>query len=221
MAKTDILTATETYGKAKTAFNISLSQAANAREAAMLGLGADLTSQSGNVITPKRAGELLGGAGLGEGTTMTTGFGEGALPTIQKEQTASVGEAAQALTERGVGGESGLAKQSKLVIGDTGALATQAAVQEAQAKVAEANAGQAAAGMDVVESEAALETTRGKVAQTPKQKAAAAAKAKQAAAKKRGSARAAANAKAVAAGKPKPYAPTGKPTPPPAPRKKR
>jgi hypothetical protein len=152
---------------------------------------------------------------------MTTGFGEGALPTIQKEQTASVGEAAQALTERGVGGSSGLAKQSKLVIGDTGDLATQAAVQEAQAKVAEANAGQAAAGMDVVESEAALETTRGKVAQTPKQKAAAAAKAKQEAAKKRGSARAAANAKAVAAGKPKPYAPTGKPTPPPAPRKKR
>lgn len=170
MAKTDILTATETYGKAKTAFGIALAQAASQREASMYNLGADFTTQGGKTLTPNEVGTALGGPGLAPGTKMTTGFGEGALPSVQKEQTASVGETMQAATERGLGAGSGIAQQQKIAIQDTGALETQRAIQDAQAKVAEANAEQAGAALTEQQAEATYRTVAGQVAKKPKQK---------------------------------------------------
>lgn len=226
MAKTDILTATETYGKAVTAFNAALANAANAREAAMYNLGADITTPSGKVLTPDQAGKMLGGEGFAMGTKMTTGFGDTTLPTIQKEQTATTAEALQALGERGVGGDSGLAAQQRTISGEAGAIETQKAVQSAQADVATANAEQAAAAVEEQQAEAAYRTVAGQVAKSPKKKPNAnQAQARAAAA--RASARAAANQKAIKAGKPMPYGAGGaaKPVPQPGvkptPRKKR
>jgi hypothetical protein len=170
MAKTDILTATETYGKAQTAFKVALANAASQREASMYNLGADFTTQGGKVLTPKEVGAALGGAGLAEGTRLTTGFGDATLPTVQKEQTASVGEAMQAATERGLGAGSGIAQQQKIAIQDTGALETQRAIQEAQAKVAEANAAQGGAALEEQQAEAVYRTVAGQVAKKPKPK---------------------------------------------------
>jgi hypothetical protein len=220
MAKTDILTATETYGKAQTAFKLALANAASQREASMYNLGADFTTQGGKVLTPNEVGAALGGPGLEAGTRMTTGFGDTTLPTIQKEQTASIGEAMQANVERGIGTGSGIAQQQKIAIQDTGALETQRAVQEAQGKVAEANAEQAGAALTEQQAEATYRTVNDQVAMTNKEKAAKAAKAKKEAAAKRASARAAANQKAVAAGKPKPYGAGGAPKAAPAPSSK-
>jgi hypothetical protein len=225
----DILSATQNYGKAQTAFEIALKQAANAREQAMIGLGADFTSQGGNVITPDAGGKALGGEGFPAGTRMSTGYGEGALPTIVKTQAGAVNEQQQALLEKGVGGTSGTAGQAKLITQEQGALETQAAVQDFQGKVAEANLAQATAKADLTSAAADLATAqeeelriggkKGKPGKPPKTKAQLA------------SARAAANQKAIKAGKPMPYgaggAPKPKPTPaappkptPPAPKKK-
>jgi hypothetical protein len=225
----DILSATQNYGKAQTAFEIALKQAANQREQAMIGLGADFTAQGGRVITPNEGGVALGGEGLPSGTTLSTGYGEGALPTIAKTQAGAVNEQQQALLEKGVGGTSGVAGQAKLVTQDQGALETQAAVQEFQGKVAEANLAQATAKADLTSAAADLATAqeeelpiggkKTKPGKPPKTKAQLA------------SARAAANQKAIKAGKPMPYgkggAPKPKPTPatapkptPPAPKKK-
>jgi hypothetical protein len=226
----DILSATQNYGKAQTAFEIALKQAANAREQAMIGLGADFTSQGGRVITPNEGGAALGGEGFEAGTRMSTGYGEGALPTIAKTQAGAVYETQQALGEKGVGGTSGVAGQAKLITQDQGALETQAAVQEFQGKVAEANLAQGTANADLTSAEADLSTAqeeklpmgKGKSGKKPKTKAELA-KVRT----KNASARAAANVKAKAAGKPMPYGPGGAPKPkpepgvkPPAPRKK-
>lgn len=170
MAKTDILTATETYGKAQTAFKLALANAASQREASMYNLGADFTTQGGKVLTPNEVGTALGGPGLAPDTKLTTGFGDATLPTIQKEQTASVGEVMQAATERGLGAGSGIAQQQKIAIQDTGALETQRAIQEAQAKVAEANAEQAGAALTEQQAEATYRTVAGQVAKKPKPK---------------------------------------------------
>jgi hypothetical protein len=212
----DILSATQNYGKAQTAFEIALKQAANQREQAMIGLGADFTAQGGRVITPNEGGAALGGEGFAAGTTMSTGYGEGALPTIAKTQAGAVYETQQALGEKGVGGASGVAGQAKLVTQDQGALETQAAVQEFQGKVAEANLTQATAKADLTSAAADLataqeeelpiggkKTTPAKI--TPKRK------------KELASARAAANQKAIKAGKPMPYGKGGAPKPKPQP----
>jgi hypothetical protein len=221
----DILSATQNYGKAQTAFEIALKQAANQREQAMIGLGADFTSQGGNIITPDAGGKALGGEGFPAGTKMTTGYGEGALATIAKTQAGAVYEGQQALGEKGVGGTSGVAGQAKLVTQDQGALETQAAVQDFQGKVAEANLAQATAKADLTSAAADLATAQEEELPIGGNKAKPNAKRQ----KQLASARAAANQRAKAAGKPLPYGKGGapkpkpqpgvKPTPPPAPRK--
>lgn len=223
----DILSATQNYGKAQTAFEIALKQAANAREQAMIGLGADFTTQGGRVITPNEGGAALGGEGFQAGTRMSTGYGEGALPTIAKTQAGAVYEQQQALGEKGVAGTSGLAGQAKLVTQDQGALETQAAVQDFQAKVAEANLSQATAKADLASAEADLSTAQEEELPIPT-KPGKPAKPNAKRQKQLASARAAANQKAKAAGKPLPYGKGGapkpkpqpgvKPTPPPAPK---
>lgn len=212
----DILSATQNYGKAQTAFEIALKQAANQREQAMIGLGADFTSQGGRVITPNEGGATLGGEGFEAGTRMSTGFGEGALPTIAKTQAGAVYEQQQALGEKGVGSTSGLAGQSKLVTQDQGALETQAAVQDFQAKVAEANLSQTTAKFDLASAEADLSTAQGEELSIPS-KPGKPAKPNAKRQKQLASARAAANQRAKAAGKPLPYGKGGTVKPKPQP----
>jgi hypothetical protein len=156
----DILSATENYGKAQTAFSIAMAQAANQREQAMIGLGADFTTQSGNVITPNEGGIALGGEGLPTGTAIRTGFGEGALSTIAKTQAGAVYEGQQTLGEKGVGGTSGVAGQAKLIVQDQGVLETQAAIQDFQSKVATANTAESAAKLDLASASADLATAQ-------------------------------------------------------------
>ena len=158
----DILSASENYGKAQTAFSLALGQAASQRQQAMIGLGADFTTQTGKVINPIQAGKALGGGGaLKEGTTMITGYGEGALPTITKTQASAVNEVQQALLEKGVGGTSGLAGQAKLVTQDQGALETQAAVLDVEGKIAQADLAQVAAKGDLRSAKGSLDTAMG------------------------------------------------------------
>lgn len=217
MAKVDVLTKAENYGKAQTAFKMALANAANAREGALISLGADITTPGGKVLTPDIAGKMLGGEGLTPGTRLSTGFGEGALPSIAKEQVGTTAEAVQALQERGVGGTSGLAAQQRTISGEAGAIETQKAIQQAQTEIAAATAEQVEAATAEQEAEASYRTSIGQVAKTPKNTAKAAANKKAAAAKKRASARAAANAAATKAGKPKPYGAGGAPKPVPKP----
>jgi hypothetical protein len=215
----DILSATQNYGKAQTAFSIAMAQAANQREQAMIGLGADFTTQGGKVITPNEGGVALGGEGLPTGTAIRTGYGEGALPTIVKTQAGAVYEGQQALGERGVGDGSGVAGQAKLITQDQGALETQVAIQDFQGKVAEANTAESAAKLDERTAAADLATAqeeklpmgKGKPGKKPKTKAELA-KIRT----KNASARAAANVKAKAAGKPMPYGAGGAPKPKPS-----
>lgn len=155
----DILSATQNYGKAQTAFEIALKQAANQREQAMIGLGADFTTQGGKVITPNEGGVALGGEGLPSGTRISTGYGEGALSTIAKTQAGAVYEGQQALGERGVGG-GGTAAQAKLITQDQGALETQGAIQDFQGKVAAANLAEGAAKLDLATASADLATAQ-------------------------------------------------------------
>lgn len=158
----DILSASENYGKAQTAFNIALTQASSQREQAMIGLGADFTTQTGKVINPMQAGKALGGgAAFQEGSTITTGYGEGALSTIAKTQAGAVNEGQQALLEKGVGGTSGLAGQAKLVTQDQGALETQAAVLDVESKIAQADLAQIAAKGDERSAKGTLNTAMG------------------------------------------------------------
>jgi len=135
---TDILSATDNYGKAAIAFETAITQAKNQRNQAMVGLGADFTLQTGKVLTPEQAGKALGGGGLQAGTTQTTGYGEGALATIDKGAVGAAYAMQEDLTDRGVGTTSGVSGQSRLLVGDQAALASQAAVQEATAKVGDA-----------------------------------------------------------------------------------
>ena len=165
---TDVLSATDNYGKAQTAFSLALAQAANQREQAMIGLGADFSSQAGKVYTPNEVGGMLGGAGLDAGTTIRTGFGEGALATIDKTAVGNVYQQQEALDERGVGGTSGISQQAKALVGDQQGLASQAAVQDFQGAVAEANLAQATAKSDLAGAEAALDTASGDETAVPK-----------------------------------------------------
>ena len=210
-----ILSATENYGKAQTAFNIAMAQAANQREQAMIGLGADFTTQGGGIITPDAGGKALGGEGFEAGTAIRTGFGDGALPTISKTQAGAVYQQQQILGEKGVGSTSGLAGQAKLVTQDQGALETQGAIQNFQAEVAEANLAQGTAQSQLDTAEADLFT-----AQEEKVPLGGKAKPTKPNAKRQkqlASARAAANQKAKAAGKPLPYGKGGAPKPKPQP----
>ena len=165
---TDVLSATDNYGKANTAFALALQQASNQREAAMIGLGADFSSQAGKVYTPNEVGGMLGGAGLDAGTTIKTGFGEGALATIDKTAVGNVYQQQEALDERGVGGTSGISQQAKTLVGDQAALAGQEAVQGFQGKVAEANLLQTTAKADLAGASAALDTASGDTTPIPK-----------------------------------------------------
>lgn len=203
----DILSATQNYGKAVTAFNIALTQAASKREQAMIDLGGDFTLQGGKIITPGEGATILGEKGFDPNTTkLNTGFGEGAIPTIAKTQAGAVNEQQQALLEKGVGGTSGVAGQAKLITQDQGALETQKAVQGFQATVAEAAQEQAAASDAKRQAEADLSTAQGEELSIPGKK-------KQPTAKRQkqlASARAAANQAALKAGKPLPYGKGGK-----------
>jgi len=165
---TDVLSATDNYGKANTAFALALQQASNQREAAMIGLGADFSSQAGKVYTPNEVGGMLGGAGLDAGTTIKTGFGEGALATIDKTAVGNVYQQQEALDERGVGGTSGISQQAKALVGDQQGLASQQAVQDFQGAVAEANLAQASAKADLAGASAALDTATGDETPVPK-----------------------------------------------------
>jgi hypothetical protein len=165
---TDVLSATDNYGKANTAFALALQQASNQREAAMIGLGADFSSQAGKVYTPNEVGGMLGGAGLDAGTTIKTGFGEGALATIDKTAVGNVYQQQEALDERGVGGTSGISQQAKALVGDQQGLASQQAVQDFQGQVAEANLAQATAKADLADAGAALDTATGDETAVPK-----------------------------------------------------
>ena len=212
----DILSATQNYGKAQTAFEIALKQAANQREQAMIGLGADFTTQGGKVITPNEGGVALGGEGLPSGTTISTGYGEGALSTIAKTQAGAVYEGQQALGERGVGG-GGTAAQAKLITQDQGALETQGAIQDFQANVAEANLAEGAAKLDLATASADLATAQEEELPIPGAKPGKKPKITPKRQKQLASARAAANVKAKAAGKPMPYGQGGAPKPKPKP----
>jgi len=226
----DILSATQNYGKAQTAFEIALKQAANQREQAMIGLGADFTTQGGKVITPNEGGVALGGEGLPSGTRISTGFGEGALSTISKTQAGAVYQQEQALLEKGIVAGSGTAGQAKLITQDQGALETQGAIQDFQGKVAAANTAESAAKLDLATASADLATAQEEEVPIPGAKPVKKPKTKAELAKirtKNASARAAANVKAKKEGRPMPYgaggAPKPKPEPgvkPPAPKKK-
>ena len=218
---TDVLSATDNYGKANTAFALALQQASNQREAAMIGLGADFSSQAGKVYTPNEVGGMLGGAGLDAGTTIKTGFGEGALATIDKTAVGNVYQQQEALDERGVSGASGISQQAKALVGDQQGLASQEAVQGFQGKVAEANLLQSTAKADLAGASAALDTASGDETPIPKPEGAVKPKVKPKVTPKRqkqlASARAAANQKAKKAGKPMPYGKGGAPAPKPKP----
>ena len=218
---TDVLSATDNYGKAQTAFSLALQQAANQREAAMIGLGADFSSQAGKAYTPNEVGGMLGGAGLDAGTTIRTGFGEGALATIDKTAVGNVYQQQEALDERGVGGTSGISQQAKALVGDQQGLASQAAVQDFQGAVAEANLAQASAKADLAGAGAALDTATGDETPVPKPEGAVKPKVKPKITPKRqkqlASARAAANQRAKKAGKPMPYGKGGTVKPKPKP----
>lgn len=218
---TDVLSATDNYGKAQTAFSLALAMAANQREQAMIGLGADFSSQTGKVYTPNEVGGMLGGAGLDAGTTIRTGFGEGALATIDKTAVGNVYQQQEALDERGVGGTSGISQQAKTLVGDQAALASQEAVQDFQGKVAEANLLQSTAKADLAGASAELDTASGDETAVPKPEGVVKPNVKPKVTLKRqkelASARAAANQKAKKAGKPMPYGKGGTVKPKPKP----
>jgi hypothetical protein len=180
-------------------------QAANQREQAMIGLGADFTTQTGSVLSPGQVADAYGSAGDPSGLTMRTGFGEGALPTIAKTQAGAVYQQEQALLEKGVGGGSGVTGQAKLITQDQGAVETQSAIQDFQGKVAEAAVGEGAAKLDERNAAADVATAEGMVLRIGKGKKP---KTKAEVAKirnKNASARAAANQAAIKADKPTPY----------------
>jgi len=212
MAETDILTATENYGKAKTAFALALNQAAQTRQQAMFDLGADYIQQGGNTLTPDAVGKALGGEGFDKPTAMKTGFGTRGLSLIAQEQAGTAYQQDVAAQERGLTAGSGVRESSRLIAQEAGQEATEQAVRESQARIAEANAQQAAAKIEELNAKAEYDTVTGKTTTSntpgggrntpgggrPNET-------KQEAAKRRASARAAANAKAKAAGKPLPY----------------
>lgn len=164
MAVTDILSATEAYGKAKTAFQVALEEADRARTGAMLALGADITTQTGQLLSPEEAGKAYRTEDTSKNLTMRTGYGEGALPTITKEQVGTVAAETEALAQRGVQVDSGLVEQQKAIAAEAGKIATQEAIQKTQTQIAEAGAKEATAKAEELEAEATLNTVRGRIA---------------------------------------------------------
>lgn len=146
MTKTDILTATESYGKAKSAFGLALSDAAAQREAAMYALGGNYTTQAGKVLTPEEAGQVanVGGETL-KSATLSTGFGDRGIATIAKTGVDATAAAVTGLQEQGISTESGLSQQARTVSRDQSALATQEAIQQSEATIAGINADQTTA----------------------------------------------------------------------------
>jgi hypothetical protein len=159
---TNIMTKAEQQGRAQTAFELALQQAASTREQSMIGLGVDVIGQTGNVLTPEQASDLMkpGGQTL-KNTKMTTGYGEGAIPSVVKAGVAATGEALTSLTDRGIGTGGGLAGQTRTVNADAVQLAKQQAVQEAQAKIAESETAVTAADVELQSANADVATARG------------------------------------------------------------
>lgn len=162
----DVLSKAEQYGVARGEFAKTLAQAAQVREQAMYNLGADFTTQGGDVLSPTQAAEVLGKdpEKFGRTTTMTTGFtttGRG-LGGIQQEQTAAVYESDVAAQERGITAGSGTREQSRLLTRDAGDVERQKLIQATQAEIAGAE-GEVVAAKGAVESaEAGLDTARGR-----------------------------------------------------------
>ena len=162
----DVLSKAEQYGVARGEFAKTLAQAAQVREQAMYNLGADFTTQGGDVLSPTQAAEALGKdpEKFGRTTKMTTGFtttGRG-LGGIQQEQTAAVYEADVAAQERGITAGSGTREQSRLLTREAGDVERQKLIQDTQAQIAGAE-GEVVAAKGAVESaEAGLATARGR-----------------------------------------------------------
>lgn len=223
MAKTDILTAAENYGDAKSAFALALNQANQMRKQAMFDIGADYIQQGGQTLTSDEVGKALGGAGFEKPTAMKAGFGTRGLSLIAQEQAGTAYQQDVAAQERGITLGSGVRDTARLIAQEAGQEATEEAFRNYQASLAEAAAGQAQAKGEELDAKAEYDTIRGRTPTGGR-----AGDTKQQAAKRRASARAAANQKAKAAGKPLPYgaggAPKSKPTPgvkPPSPTKKK
>lgn len=217
----NILSAEQKRLEASLAFDQALRNAASARDAAIINLGADIRGMGGTIMTPDQVGDILGPDKKGtlQGTTMSVGFGDTTLPTITKAGTGAVFEAKENLAERGVGTTSGLVGQQRTTIGEATDIEKQQAIQAAQGEITEANAAQIAAFGERAMAEAGVEAARGR-APGQKNKVKPKTQAQQEAAKQRASARAAANAKAKEQGKPLPY-PKPNQGPPPAPSKKK
>jgi hypothetical protein len=165
---TDILTSVENYGKAQSAFAKALTDAATARQQAMTDLGASIIGQSGKVITPMQAAKMLGpsGTGLPKTAKITTGFGEGALASIAKEEAGAAYAATRDIQTRGVG-VGGLAGQARTIAADTGDVAKQQAIQDTMKTLAGVESGVLAARSDLAQARAVANTARGI---TPKKK---------------------------------------------------
>jgi hypothetical protein len=159
---TDILTATETYGKARTAFGQALVDAAAQREQTMIDLGASIMGQKGQVLTPTQAAKMLGpsGTGLPKTAKITTGIGEGALPTAAKEEAAAVYSATQDLQNRGVG-TGGLVGQARAIGTEAGDVTKQQIITDATKSLAATAKGVAAARSAASQAKASLQTARG------------------------------------------------------------
>lgn len=210
----NILDAVDKAMTAKRAYDSAIYQSSLEREAAMRNLGVELTTGSGSVLTPQEAATRLGPAGQGfEGVTASVGFGEGAIPTITKEQVGAVADVVAANTERGVG-ESGLTEQQRKIIGEQGAIDTTKTIAEARDVITASEAEVVNKKGDLDLARADVKAARG-IKASPRTGPKAETKAE--AAKRRASARAAANQKAKAAGKPLPYGAGGAPNPKPTP----
>lgn len=160
---TDVITATENWGKAETAFQIALKNARVQREQALLDLGADVTRPTGKVMSVENAGKLYGPAGdpaVRERVSLRTGFGEGTLASISKEAAGEAYQATQALTERGVG-EGGLTGTARTLTTEAQKIGEEEAVKAAMGAISEANLGIAAAKEEALQAKAALDTVKG------------------------------------------------------------
>lgn len=212
MASTDILTAAENYGDAKSAFALALNQAKQLRQQAMFDIGADYIQQGGQTLTSDAVGKALGGAGFDKPTAMKAGFGTRGLSLIAQEQAGTAYQQDVNAQERGLTLGSGVREAARLVAQEAGQEATEEAFRNYQASLAEAAADQAEAKAKELEAKAEYDTVRGRTPTGGR-----AGETKQEAAKRRASARAAANQRAKAAGKPLPYGVGGAPKPKPAP----
>lgn len=160
----NILQKTAEYGKARSAFGQALAAAAASREQTMYGLGADFTTQTGKVLTPQQAGNLMVQDPQEFGKTkMTTGFstqGTG-LSGISQEQAATVYEGDVAAQEAGITTGSGIRSQRRLVTQDAGDVERLKLVQAAQEQVAAGEADVVAAKAAEAGAKAELQAARG------------------------------------------------------------